>query len=60
MLVLSRKVNESIQIGDVTVTVTRLLRHKVSLGIEAPTTVNVKRGELREKPDGSTKSDVHE
>lgn len=48
MLVLSRHVNESIQIGDeVTVTVIEIRGDKVRLGIVAPTEVAVDRTEVR-------------
>lgn len=47
MLVLSRKPNESIQIGpDIRITVVRVDGGRVRLGIEAPPSVNVLRGEL--------------
>lgn len=47
MLVLSRKLNEKIQIGDdVTITVVELLQDRVRLGITAPEHVRVLRGEL--------------
>ena len=47
MLVLSRKVNESIRIGnDIVVTVVELSRGRVRLGIEAPKEVPVHREEI--------------
>lgn len=47
MLVLSRKVNERIHVGDsIVVTVVRLEGGKVRLGIEAPRDVLVSREEL--------------
>ena len=47
MLVLTRKQNDKIQIGDnITVTVLRMKGKAVRLGIEAPSSVNVMRGEL--------------
>ena len=61
MLVLTRKQNEKIRIGDsITVTVLRMKGKGVRLGIEAPQDVNVIRGELcfelsdDEKDDQST------
>jgi carbon storage regulator len=47
MLVLSRKVEESIYVGDSKITVLRF-KHggKVSIGIEAPPEVPIRRGEL--------------
>jgi carbon storage regulator len=47
MLVLSRKRNEKIRIGDqITVTVVRLKGNRVRIGIEAPQQIQVLRGEL--------------
>lgn len=52
MLVLSRRENETIIIGNVTVTVVRVCGDRVRLGIEAPPEVPVRRGELEPKKDG--------
>ncbi len=47
MLVLTRKQNEKVRIGDsITITVLRMKGKAVRLGIEAPLDVNVIRGEL--------------
>ena len=47
MLVLTRKADEQIMIGDdITVTVVRVRGNKVRIGIEAPRHVRVMRGEL--------------
>jgi carbon storage regulator CsrA len=47
MLVLTRKLKQSIQIGDdVTITVLRVQGNSVRIGIEAPTSVRVLRAEL--------------
>lgn len=47
MLVLTRKQNEKVRIGDsITITVLRMKGKGVRLGIEAPRDVNVLRGEL--------------
>lgn len=47
MLVLSRKIGESIQIGDnVTVTILDINRGQVRIGIAAPKTINILREEL--------------
>lgn len=44
MLILNRKLDESIQIGDdIFVTVTRICKTHVRLGITAPPSINVKR-----------------
>ncbi len=57
MLVLSRKLNQQIRIGDrITVTVLEIRGNRVRLGIEAPAEVPVFRQELLDKcrlsPDG--------
>ncbi len=50
MLVLSRKLNEAIQIGDrITLRVVQIRGNRVRLGIEAPANVRVLRSELSEK-----------
>lgn len=50
MLVLSRKENEKIRIGnDIVITVVRLNGDKVRLGIEAPPSALILRDELRKK-----------
>ena len=52
MLVLTRKRLEQIRIGaDVRITIVKLDRNQVRLGIEAPTDVTVLRAELL-RPDG--------
>ena len=49
MLVLSRKIDQTIQIGrDVTITVVRLHGDAVRIGIDAPNHVTILRGELVE------------
>jgi carbon storage regulator len=54
MLVLSRKLNESIVIrDDVVVTVLDISGGKVRLGVEAPADVKIVRSELLEKDRGS-------
>lgn len=54
MLVLSRKLNESIVIrDDVVVTVLEVSGGKVRLGIDAPADVKIVRSELLEKDRGS-------
>ena len=50
MLVLSRKVNESIRIGDnVIITVTEITRGKVKIAITAPPELNVRRTEVPDR-----------
>ena len=47
MLVLSRKIGERIQIGsDITLVVTRIIGNRITLGIEAPPSVTIRRAEL--------------
>lgn len=54
MLVLSRKVDEKIRIGgDVVLTIVKIDRNKVRIGIEAPKDVSIVRGELIEDERGS-------
>lgn len=49
MLVLSRKANESIQIGDnVTVEIRRIAGNRVTVAINAPRDVRILRGELKQ------------
>jgi carbon storage regulator len=51
MLVLSRKVGERIKIAaDIVVVVTAIQGDRIKIGIEAPKSVRVLRGELRENP----------
>ena len=62
MLVLARKTRQSVQIGDVTVSVTSIRRNVVRLAIDAPKRVAVRRSELppldRPSPDPSPAADV--
>ena len=53
MLVLTRKVDESILIGDVEVIVTRIKGSSVRIGIKANSTVKVVRSELLEDGNAS-------
>jgi len=46
MLILSRKLGESIVIGGITVTITDLSAGKVSIGIDAPPEMKIRRSEL--------------
>lgn len=48
MLVLSRKRNEAIHIGNVVISVKQIRGNKVTLGIEAPGEVRILRGELKQ------------
>lgn len=50
MLVLSRKVNESIKVGDnIVITLVRIGPQSVRIGIEAPRDINIVRTELIER-----------
>jgi carbon storage regulator len=51
MLVLSRKVGEKIVIdGNVTVEVVKIHGNRITLGIEAPSSIRILRGELQDRP----------
>jgi len=50
MLVLSRKLNQNIQIGEnITISVVRIKGNVVQLGIQAPPEIHILRGELLER-----------
>jgi carbon storage regulator len=50
MLVLTRRLNETIRIGDdIEITVTSLSEHRVKIGISAPRDIQVIRGEVLER-----------
>lgn len=52
MLVLTRKADEAISIGDsISVKVLEIRGNKVRLGIEAPSDVRIERGELRDRSE---------
>ncbi len=60
MLVLSRKESERIRVGDsIVVTVVRLTKDRVRLGIEAPDDVLVLRDELEKEEEPVAVSQVH-
>ena len=53
MLILTRRVDESLVIGDnVTVTVLGVKGNQVRIGVDAPRDVSVQREELAQKQDG--------
>ena len=59
MLVLSRKVNQRIKIGeDVTITIVHIDRDQVKIGIEAPREIEVHREEVYHRIQGSRPSSV--
>jgi carbon storage regulator len=53
MLVLSRKVGEVLMIGDVAVTVVKISRDTVRIGITAPPSVSVDRLEVRQAKESN-------
>lgn len=53
MLVLSRKIGETISVGDgIEIVVNRISGNRVTLGIKAPGSVRIVRGELEPLPRG--------
>lgn len=61
MLVLSRKLNEKIVIGgDIVVTVVRIDRNQVRIGIEAPGDVRVFREEVANRTLSAPRADLVE
>jgi len=55
MLVLSRKVGQTIKIGDqVSITVTAVNGKLVKLGLDAPKEINIVREEISDKLDSTT------
>lgn len=59
MLVLTRKIDEKIKIGDdITITVIKLRNNQIRLGIDAPREVRVLRAELEEKETGQSAASV--
>lgn len=61
MLVLSRKLGEKIVIGDnIVITVVKIDRNQIRIGIEAPHEVPVYREEIAPDRTGSVKSNAHE
>lgn len=58
MLRFSRKVGESIQIGDdVTLHIVRLDGNRVAIGVDAPRSVSVLRSELLSRPKREVRGD---
>ena len=56
MLVLSRKASQQVMIGsDIRITIVRIDRNQVRLGIQAPTGVSILRSELAEIPPASAR-----
>jgi len=59
MLVLSRKLSDSVVIGDgIRITILKIDRNQVRLGIEAPNNVTVLRSELLEREFESAEVDA--
>jgi len=59
MLVLSRKIDEEIYIGDIVIKVVETAKGVVKLGIEAPKDVQILRGELKKAIEQSNKEATH-
>lgn len=57
MLTLTRKLSESILIGNVRITVTKIHGGKVRLGIDAPKDVSVHREEVARRIEANGKQD---
>jgi carbon storage regulator len=58
MLVLSRKLSQQVMIGtDIRITIVKLERNQVRLGIEAPRDITVLRAELLAKDEAGNASD---
>ena len=52
MLVLSRKEGETLIIGDdIRVTIAQVRGNRVKVGVDAPSSVQIKRGELAQRPE---------
>lgn len=52
MLILSRKIGETIHVGDnVTIVINRISGNRVTVGIDAPNQVRILRGEVMDEPD---------
>ena len=52
MLVLSRKEGETLIIGDdIRVTIAQVRGNRVKVGVDAPSSVKIKRGELAQRPE---------
>lgn len=59
MLVLSRKIGESIAIGEgVRVQVTRIERDRVTIGIDAPREIAIRRSELKPREIAIRRSEL--
>jgi len=59
MLVLSRKLEEEIYIGDICIKVVEINRGAVKLGIEAPKQMQILRGELKKAIEEANKAANH-
>lgn len=53
MLVLSRKIRQVIHVGDVKIVVTSIKGDRVSIAIEAPRDIPIRRGELEPKQEAA-------
>lgn len=60
MLVLTRKQNESIVVGDIRITIVRVRGGYVRLGIEAPASVPIFRDEILRRRAAANEANEHE
>jgi carbon storage regulator len=60
MLVLSRREGESIDVGDAKIVVCRIRGDNVRIGIDAPETIPIRRGELPPRPSDDAEHVLHE
>ena len=58
MLVLSRKIQETIKVGEVTFTIVRINGNQVRVGIDAPKDQTILRGELVEEQGNTELTEV--
>ena len=56
MLVLARKLHESITIGEIKITVVDIARGQIRIGIDAPKDVSIVRSELLDKDGKDTRN----
>jgi carbon storage regulator len=56
MLVLARKLHESITIGEIKITVVDIARGQIRIGIDAPRDVSIVRSELLDKNGKDTRN----
>ena len=61
MLVLSRKLGESVQVGDgIVIRIVEVRRSRVRIGIEAPPSVRIQREEIACQPENREFEEAHD